>query len=297
MKLELHPAVEAQLDWVVARPGGSVLLHGPKRVGKTTAAVEIARRLNCIGCTDESCRSCMMVAHGNHPDIILIKPDDKGKIGIDAVHELQHKLTYSEYESKSHRVVIISDADKLTLPAENSLLKTLEEPPTATTMILTAVSPAALLETTVSRCRVIYQPKVSDSQIENFINGLPQGDINQNELSTIVSASHGAPGRAYRLFTDPQLREENLAVNELLTELMTTSNLFERLVVATEIASNKSLDKFDPLESLTGMVRRQVRSTSAQQPNLSAVERLRRRINSNVPPRAAYEAFALEVMC
>ncbi|HUC87416.1 MAG TPA: hypothetical protein VMR75_03830, partial [Candidatus Saccharimonadales bacterium] len=143
MRLLLHQLAEVQVEALKRTPGGTVLLHGPAGVGKLTTALEIARALNCEGCKDGSCHSCRMAAGGNHPNIMLVTPDDKHKIGVEPVHELQHSLHYRQYEATGERVVVIAGADRLTLPAEHALLKTLEEPPAGTTIILTSQYPSS----------------------------------------------------------------------------------------------------------------------------------------------------------
>ncbi len=247
----MHQLTRQQVEWVINRPGGSVLLHGHQH-GKIAVAQEIARRLNCTGCSDGSCASCRLVEAGNHPDILFVQPNDKGKIIIEQIHELHHQLTYNQYSAGAHRVVIIENAHLMTLPAENAFLKTLEEPPVDTTIILTAISPSSLLATTVSRCRLVYVAPVA------------------NQLAIV----------------NPELED-------LTERLLSTDNLLVRLAAAGEAAKLGG----EYFEQITAKVRRQARSNSANALNLSAVQRLKQRIDANVAAKTAYEAFALELKC
>ncbi len=87
----------------------------------------------------------------NNPDIMWLTPlEDKVSISIDQVHELTMLLAYKPV-AESYKVAIIAPADRLTLPAQQALLKTLEEPPENTQMILATSLPAKLLPTILSR--------------------------------------------------------------------------------------------------------------------------------------------------
>jgi len=88
----------------------------------------------------------------NHPDFFLL--EDQSSIKISHVRELQHQLSLKPYTAP-FKVALINEADKLTLPAQHALLKTLEEPPASSVIILTAPNKETLLPTIVSRCQII----------------------------------------------------------------------------------------------------------------------------------------------
>jgi len=289
MKLLLHASAASQIDNLVDHPGGTVLLHGIAGVGKYATAREVARRLNCEGCTDASCRSCKMLASGNHPDVVVLRPDDKNKIGIESVHELQHTLHYGQYESASQRVIIIDSADRLTLPAQSALLKTLEEPPAGTTILLTAPSPSTLLPTVVSRCTLLYLPPVSDGQIADFIATAHPG-VN---AASIAALSHGVPGRAVVYATNPEQATADQVMAQEVESLLQTGGLFERLQVAARmVAAADQRERY--LAELVTQARSSARA--AQNPDaLDAVEHLLQRLRANVNPKTAFEALAVEL--
>lgn len=91
----------------------------------------------------------------NREDLIILEPENS--IGIEEVRQLKHQISLRPYSS-SHKVCLIKNAELLTLPAQNALLKTLEEPPANTILILTTVNPELILPTVLSRCQIISLP-------------------------------------------------------------------------------------------------------------------------------------------
>ena len=136
------------------------LFLGEDGIGKTQTALTMAKALNCSSQVDDSCdmcRTCRKIDNGNHPDITVLEPEGT-YIKISQIRELQRSLQYKPYEERK-RVCIIPDAEKLTLEAKNALLKTLEEPPPETILILISTRPHLLLSTISSRCqRLKFQP-------------------------------------------------------------------------------------------------------------------------------------------
>ena len=131
------------------------LFEGAKGLGKKTIALELASALVCpegIHRPCGKCSSCMKAASGNHPDINIIEEDRI--IKIDEIRELIKEIQLKPYESK-RKVCIICGADKMNIWAQNTLLKTLEEPPLYATLILLTTKGKSLLPTIISRCRTI----------------------------------------------------------------------------------------------------------------------------------------------
>lgn len=120
-------------------------------------ALKFAAAVNCLspqegnGCG--ACLSCRKISHGNHPDVIVTDP--KGtSFKIEQGREIQKKVNFKHYEGK-YKVLVLTGADVMTLPAANSMLKILEEPPDHTIFILTAENGDNILPTVLSRCQVI----------------------------------------------------------------------------------------------------------------------------------------------
>jgi len=108
----------------------------------------------------------------NDPDTHLISPNKNGKIGIDKIRFLKKWLQRKPYQANK-KIAIIQEAEKLTLPAQNAFLKTLEEPPAHSLLLLTTTNYHLLLPTVVSRCHLIKIKPASFSQAANSIFTLP----------------------------------------------------------------------------------------------------------------------------
>lgn len=290
MKLVVHEAVRGQIEALAQRRGGTVLLHGKAHVGKRTAALDISRRLNCAGCSDERCRSCRMALGGNHPNIIVVEPDEKGKIGIEAVHELQHALQYEQYEAAGRRVVIIVAAETLTLPAQNALLKTLEEPPAGTLMLLTAQNPANLLPTVQSRCTMLYMPLLTAAVIREQLARLRPAAAQDAEQ--IARLSRGAIGQAISFAEVAGERQRGEAIQKAVRAVMAAPSLFERLLAVAAVTPTE--DRAEYLDELMYQVAVAARVSGGRNAT-EAVLHLRQRLQANVNPKTAFEALAVEL--
>lgn len=293
MKLVIHKQVEAHIDALMQRPYGTVLLCGPAGVGKATMAGEVGRRLVCAGCSDASCSACKLVAAGSHPDVVWLEPDDKGTIGVEAVHRLHHRLIHRPYQQGVRRVAIIRDADGLSLPAQNALLKLLEEPPVDTLIIVTASDQTVLLDTVLSRCRSIYLPPLPTDAVAQAVT--ERAAIGSTEAQLIAELSGGAVGVALQLAADPEVLQRQQQLHEEASEL-SRGNQFDRLQTAARLATNSAnLPEYVRYLGLQAheRLRRQDAGSTLPQP-LEAVQRLQQRLKANVAPRAALEAYVME---
>ena len=155
----------------------SVIFTGPDGVGKRLTAIAIAQLVNCLTpVTAEgigrdacgACASCRRIARGVHADVLLLEPGETGAIKVDPVRDAIDKAAYRPFEGR-RLVVIIDKADALLVEAQNALLKTLEEPPSASSFVLVTATPDLLLPTVRSRCQQIRFGRLAAADIASVL--------------------------------------------------------------------------------------------------------------------------------
>jgi len=203
------------------------LFVGPSGAGRLTTALAFAQALNCLDRVDGDgcgrCASCLKLVHGNHPNLNLIQPDGS-TVKIQQIRAVQQSAQYRQLE-EGWKVFIFPEAEKMTPPAANSLLKTLEEPPANTVMILIANHTAGLLPTVLSRCQKISFPPLSTAVIQEILVNRHQVDPDQaNYLAALAGGSMAAAIAAAESSELLQWREEALGI---LAEIQSPNgNLF-----------------------------------------------------------------------
>jgi DNA polymerase-3 subunit delta' len=174
----------------------ALLFTGIDGIGKQTTAKAMAMAMNCqarkgvLACLD--CSSCRKMLSGNHPDLIIMEP--KGMlIRIDQIRDLKKRLMFAPIHG-GRRIVVVNDAHRMNAEASNAMLKTLEEPPDNTYLVLTAEQTSDLLPTIVSRCQhMAFQPLSPESILEVIRQ---RRDMNQETASAIALLAKGSLGKA-----------------------------------------------------------------------------------------------------
>jgi len=174
---------------------------GPRGVGKYKTALVFAAALLCPAGKPDACPSCHKVARGVHPDLHLVVAEGN-QILIDQMRELDGELNIKPKES-ARKVVIIDEAETMNQDAANAFLKTLEEPPPETYLILVVESREALLPTVASRCHEVRFSALGKTEIEEFL--VEREGVQSSEAERIARLSGGIFGRALLWARDPDL--------------------------------------------------------------------------------------------
>jgi len=197
----------------------ALLITGPDGSGKKTLALEIMLALNCENKGNESfplpcgkCNTCRRIREGNYTDVTrLSRHKDKATIGVEEVRDFRESMFLSATES-SFKLYVIEEADKLTVNAQNALLKVLEEPPKSVIIILIAESQDKILTTIKSRAQSISMEYFSPDAITAYLvknndraNALSR--TNLAALDGIVMSADGRIGRALELLSEKDAGE------------------------------------------------------------------------------------------
>ena len=180
-------------------PVHAYLLHGPRGVGKTTAALAFAGEL--LGDTRR-------VVARIHPDLVVVEALGE-MIRIDRIRDLHHDLHMRPFEG-ARRVYVVLDAHLLNEDAADALLKDLEEPPSYATMVLVADELGPLPETIRSRCQLVPFKRLSGAAVRAWIETESPG-IDAAEAAALARVASGRLDRARRLL-DPAGRERRDAL-------------------------------------------------------------------------------------
>ena len=180
----------------------ALLLSGPSGTGIEEFAVNFAARILCLNSTGYdaacgNCKSCSLFAAGNHPDLKLIEPESAGKgIKVEAIREVVDYINIRSHFGNS-KLVIIRDAQNMNRHASNGLLKSLEEPPSESRLVLIADKPSMLPVTIRSRCQRIDFPAVRGDLAIQWLED--RVDKNACDISELLSMAAGAPLLAQEL--------------------------------------------------------------------------------------------------
>jgi DNA polymerase III subunit delta' len=221
---------------VTDRVTHAYLFVGPPNIGKALTALQFAKALNCerhptfasaaeVECCDE-CETCRRISRRIHPDYREIRPlvnlrseegdraeeEENADLADDVEMEgaligrpqISQLVTDANLKivSARRRVYVLVSAENMNVVGANQLLKTLEEPPGDTTLILTTSSPSQLLPTVVSRCQVLtFHPVPREVAEPALLTRFP--DLDPALVRTVVALSGGRIGWAHRLLQTP----------------------------------------------------------------------------------------------
>lgn len=176
------------------------IFSGEKGTGKKTLADAFALTLQCTGEGEHPCRkchSCKQAMGGNHPDIIYVNHEKPTSIGVEDIRDqLTGDIQIRPYNG-NYKIYIIPDAEKMTVQAQNAILKTIEEPPEYAVIILLTANEQVFLDTIRSRCVVLNLKPVPDDLVKNYL--MEQVQIPDYQADICVAFAQGNIGKAVRL--------------------------------------------------------------------------------------------------
>ncbi len=229
--IEGHDAVVALFRRALERQrlASSFLFAGPSGIGKRSFVLKLAQAMLCQKRPEaaldpcETCPSCTMVLAGTHPDLDLVgKPADKSFLPLELLigqrdHRRQeglcHNISLKPFMG-GRKIAVIDDADFLNAEGANCLLKTLEEPPPQSVLILIGTSPAKQLPTIRSRCQLVrFQPLSAEVVAELLLSKGLVADA--AESRRLAQHAEGSVQRALEL-ADPALWEFRATLYERL---------------------------------------------------------------------------------
>lgn len=174
----------------------SYLFIGQDGIGKKLFAKEFAKMELCLDDNNacDKCSSCIKFNSDNNPDFVIIKPDGNS-IKISQIRDMQDNV-YKKPIVSNKKVFIIDDSDKMTEEAQNSLLKTLEEPPEYITIILITSNENKLLNTIRSRCLKINFNNITTKEIIDYIS---REQIISEPSDSLLSMCNGSIGKLIKI--------------------------------------------------------------------------------------------------
>lgn len=175
------------------------ILQGERSSGKEFIAKVFAAALQCEEREGEpcgECRSCKQAASGNQPDIIKVTHEKPNTIGVEDIRKVTGDIAIKPYSSP-RKIYIINEAEKMTVQAQNALLKSLEEPPAYVVILLLTTNVDTLLPTIQSRCVLLTMKPVKDEAVKNFL--MKDLMIPEYKADVCVAFARGNVGKAKAL--------------------------------------------------------------------------------------------------
>jgi DNA polymerase-3 subunit delta' len=225
-----------------------LIFAGPSGVGKRQFALALAQAVNCLhpvnGDACGQCNPCRKIAEREHVDVRTIlreSQDPQAKkesrsqfIKIEQMRDLAQEAQFRPTDGR-RRVFIIDEAEWLRIEAANALLKTLEEPPASTLLILITSKPYALLETIRSRCQIVSFAPLTSRELESFLHANYKRP--DEETRMLARLARGSIGRALEIDLGIYREQRTLMLEVIEAHTVTRDTV--RLLNAAEYLGRK----------------------------------------------------------
>jgi DNA polymerase-3 subunit delta' len=266
-----HDKVVAELRQCMAqgRFPHALFFAGPQGIGKRSFAVALTQALLCehpTGPLDACgrCAGCLQVEAGTHPDFMQAKrPEDKHELPIAVIRDLCADLSLKPARGQ-RKVAIVDDADAMNEEAANAFLKTLEEPPPGSVLILIGSAPETQLETVLSRCRLVRFDPLSETDLTGVLLAL-EAVSDAAEATRLARLGEGSVARALGL-ANPALAEFRRSMIDQVAEPggFDAPGLARRIEAFAKEAGKESVDQRARASLLVGELARLFRATMWQ---------------------------------
>ncbi len=189
------------------------LIEGGEGCGKTYFARFAAAAVLCTGDKPPcgKCPSCVKALAGSHPDLFYFSPDKKASMGVETVRDIKKSLFFMPNDG-DRKVYIIDDAQKMTVQAQNALLKFIEEPPASVLFFIVADKKESLLPTVVSRTRIISLAPSDNADIRRFLMSESKKSGGE-QIDEAINMAEGSPGKALKLLCRDFSRQRQLCLD------------------------------------------------------------------------------------
>ena len=223
------------------------ILTGETGMGRKSLANAFAMTLLCEKGKSEpcmECHACKQVMSSNHPDLIFVGHEKPGSIGVDDIREQINDTIMIRPYSSYYKIYIVDEAEKMTVQAQNALLKTIEEPPAYAIIMLLTTNQEAFLPTILSRCVQLKLKPLKDSVVKSFLMG--SLGIKESRADIYAAFARGNLGRAIHLASSEEFQ---FLYSELLHMLkhLKEMDIMELLFYIKKM-KDENLDIYDCLD-------------------------------------------------
>ncbi len=184
------------------------IINGERSSGKEFIAKVFAMTLQCEQKGAEpcnECHSCKQALSGNQPDIVFVSHEKPNTIGVEDIRgQINNDIGIKPYSSP-RKIYIMNEGEKMTVQAQNALLKTLEEPPEYAVILILTTNVEALLPTILSRCVVLNMKPVSDDKVKKYL--MEELQIPDYKANICVAFARGNIGKAKLLASSEEFEK------------------------------------------------------------------------------------------
>ena len=226
------------------------IINGERSSGKEFVAKIFAMTLQCEKQGTEpcgECHSCKQAMSQNHPDIIFVSHEKPNTIGVeDICNQINNDIVIKPY-SGPRKIYIMNEGEKMTVQAQNALLKTLEEPPEYAVILILTANVDAFLPTILSRCVVLNMKPVADELVKKYL--MSELHVPDYKANICVAFARGNIGKAKLLASSEEfekVKEEAITLVKYINDMETNE-----IVKAIKKISEYKLDVNDYLDILS----------------------------------------------